>query len=282
MKRSLTYITGARIATALLAFVMGTIASSLWHHDSSPQSSPLQVNTAPVPVNEPFATPLDPTIEPEITFRGGLELVSNEVQLKNETLRYKVFLTYPQIEGSNALPIRKLNQHIERLATSQYHWLLNPTAEDLHYDKRLHPEAFNSVDLDYKVVLATDSFLSIYFEVFSYGIGAAHSVQYSFVVNYDFKSNRLVKLSDIFKPGSKYLDHISKFCTEQLSKTYDAGSLWTKELAPVARNFESWNLTPNGIRFNFDACKVFGCSAGAQNVEIPFTALKNIQRKYGN
>jgi hypothetical protein len=104
-------------------------------------------------------------------------------------------------------------------------------------------------------------------------------VQYSFVVNYDFRSHREVKLSDIFKPGSKYLEVISRFCIERLSQTSD--SLWTKELAPVTRNFESWNLSRDGIRFNFDACKVFGCAAGKQTVEIPFTALTHLRRNHG-
>ena len=286
MKRTFVHFTGARTASALLAFTLGATTHSLLSQYRTPPSSPPPVNVVQSTINEPAAVPLDtaaPVPTPEIVFGGGLKLVSNQVQLTNEFLRYEVNLTYPQIEGSDALRIRNLNQHIETLATTQSQWLLNPSKENLRYYKKgLHPEAFNSVSLDYKVVLATDSFLSIYFEAFSYGIGAAHSVQYSFVVNYDFKSNRLVRLSDIFKPGSKYLEVISKFCIEELSRTEDGGSLWTKELAPVARNFESWNLTHDGIRFNFDACKLFGCASGKQSVEIPFTDLKNIQRKHGN
>jgi hypothetical protein len=265
--------TAARIASALLAFILGTFASSLWRLYSTPKSTPPPVNPARVTINEPATTPITPAPERDLVFGGGLKLVSNEVQLKNEVLRYKVNLAYPQIEGTNALPIRKLNQSIERLALKQYDWLHNPSREELHYYKAgPHPEAFNSIDLDYEVVLATDSFLSIYFEGFSYGIGAAHAVQYSFVVNYDLKSNRQVKLSDIFKPGSKYLEAISRYCTEKLSQNGD--SLWIKELAPAAANFESWNMTHDGLRFNFDACKLSGCADGKQTVLVPFSALR--------
>ena len=268
--------TAARIATALLAFILGTTASSLLHHRYSvPQNSPPQVNPAPGSVNETASIPIGPATEPEIVFHGNLKLVSNEVQIKDEFLRYKVNLIYPQIEGGDGVPIRKLNQSIKRLATQQHDWLLNPTREDLKYYKTgPHPEVFNSVDLDYEVVLATDSFLSIYFEVYSYGIGAAHSVQHSFVVNYDLAAFRQQKLSDIFRPGSKYLEFISEFCKQQLSETEDGAYLSKDELAPVARNFESWNMTHDGIRFNFDACKLFGCAAGKQSVVIPFAALR--------
>ena len=266
--------TVARIATALLAFIFGLVASTLWHHYSIPQSSPPQVNPAQPSVNEPATTPITPTPDRNVTFGGGLKLVTNQVQLENELLRYKVNSIYPQIEGTYALPIRKLNSRIERLVTKEYQWLLNPSREDLRYYKNgPHPEVFNSVSVDYEVVLATDSFLSIYFETFSYGIGAAHAVQSSFVVNYDLAARRQLELSDIFKPGSKYLEFISAYCTKQLSQT-EGQLLFQDELAPVARNFASWNMTDEGVKFHFDACKLSGCANGKQTVLIPFTALR--------
>jgi hypothetical protein len=246
------------------------------------------MNVAKSSTNPPAVTPRvsgpeEPTPEPNVVFRGGLKIVSNEVQLKDELLRYKVHLVYPQIEGADSVPIRKLNEHIERLATNEYLWLLSPSKENLRYYKTgPHSDVFNSVYLDYEVVLATDSFLSIYFEAYSYGIGAAHAVQYSLVVNYDLDSNRLVKLSDIFKPNSQYLNFISEYCIEQLSRgEYGGEYLGKDELAPVARNFASWNLTHKGIRFNFDECKLFGCAMGEQMVEIPFSALKHTRSNYG-
>jgi len=273
-----------RFASALLMFILGMNASSLWRHARTVQSSPAPVTVAAPAMTQPNTTPID-TAQPEPTPQpvfGGLKLVANQVQLKNEFLRYEVNVIYPQIDGTDALPIRKLNKHIERLVTQDYQWILNPTKEDLHYYKKgLHPEAFNSVYLDYEVVTATDSFLSIYFEGYGYGIGAAHSVQYSFVINYDLASKRLVKLADLFNPGSKYLELISEYCIEQLSRGEYGEHLWKKELAPVARNFESWNLTREGLRFNFDACKLFGCASGKQSVEIPFSALKHTRRNYG-
>jgi hypothetical protein len=267
--------TAARIAIALLAFMFGIIASSLWHYNRTPQSLPPPVNPVqPAPI-EPTTAPDTSAPDSEITLGNGLRFVSNEVQIHNEFLRYKVNVTYPQIEGSDAPPIRNLNKSIERLVTNQYQWLLNPSREDLRYYKLgLHPEAFNSHDLNYEVITASDSFLSIYFESYSYGIGAAHSVHTSFVVNYDLASNRQLKLSDIFKPDAKYLKLIAELCTEKLLHTTDGEYLNKVELAPVAANFESWNMTNEGIRFNFDACKVFACAGGKQSVLIPFAALR--------
>jgi hypothetical protein len=48
------------------------------------------------------------------------------------------------------------------------------------------------------------------------------------------------------------------------------------ELSAKRKNYESWNITKQGIRFNFDACRVEGCAAGEQLVEIPFAKLKGM------
>jgi hypothetical protein len=114
--------------------------------------------------------------------------------------------------------------------------------------------------------------LSIYFVGYSYGIGAGHSVQYSFVVNYDLSLKRELKLSDIFQRRSKYVEYISRYCRNELSRKSEF--LFTEALAPKAKNFKSWNISSEGIRFNFDACTVFACSEGEQTVVIPFADLK--------
>jgi hypothetical protein len=48
------------------------------------------------------------------------------------------------------------------------------------------------------------------------------------------------------------------------------------ELAPKRKNYESWNITKEGLRFNFDACKIDGCAAGKEEVLIGFGALKEM------
>jgi hypothetical protein len=190
----------------------------------------------------------------------------------SERLRYDIDVRYPQIVGTDDLHIRTLNQHIKELASEQYQWPLSPSKTDLRHYKQKHPEAFNSIQLDYEVVLVTDSLLSIYFIGYSYGIGAAHAVQYSFVINFDLISRKQLKLSDLFKRHSNYLDSISHYCEDELSKTSEF--MFEEALRPTAENFKSWNITNDGLRFNFDDCKVFGCSGGKQTIEIPFSVLK--------
>ena len=282
MKRIVVYLT-----SILLTFTFGVAADSFWNWNKYPfKNQQPRVNVLErCPTNQTDSTALTVISAPpdtrnrDVVFGGGrLRIVPDEVQLKSERLRYEIDVSYPQIVGTEHLHIRKLNQHIKQLATEQYQWPLNTSKADLRYYREKWPEVFNSVDLDYEIRLATDSVLSIYFIGYSYGIGAAHSVQYSFVMNYDLGSGKELKLADLFKPRSKYLEFISRYCIHELSKGTDHGSdfIFTDALAPIAENYESWNVTGDGIRFNFDACKVFGCAKGEQKVEIPFAALKEI------
>jgi hypothetical protein len=48
--------TAVRIAGALLAFILGVIAHSLWSEFTTPQSTPPPVNASQSTVSEPVAT----------------------------------------------------------------------------------------------------------------------------------------------------------------------------------------------------------------------------------
>lgn len=225
--------------------------------------------------NENVPAPsITPTAELNVAFGRGLRIVPKDIKLENQRLRYKIDITYPQIEGTNNPRILNLNRRMKRLVSEQYRWPLNPTKEDLRYYQK-HPDIFNSIDLTYEVPFATDDLLSIYFEGYSYGIGAAHSVQHSFTVNYDLRSGKSLKLADIFKPSINHLRFISQYCSNELTKRHGE-YIWKEALTPKAENYESWNITNEGISINFDACRAVGCAGGEQEVKIPFATLRDM------
>jgi Deacetylase PdaC/Protein of unknown function (DUF3298) len=241
-------------------------------HNNGKQSSESKNQNSQPTVPSPAITP---TPELEVTFGKGLKIVPKEVKLENQKRRYKIDVTYPQIEGTKHPRILSLNNKIRRLVAEQYRWLLNST-EPLTHSLYKNPDVNNSVDLSYEISTATDELLSIYFEVYSYGVGAAHSVQHSFTVNYDFRSDRLLELVDIFKPNENHLKFISQYCIDDLAKRHGADKFLSKDdLAPKAKNYQSWDITKEGVRVHFDACTVFACAEGKQIVDIPFTVLKD-------
>ncbi len=267
MKRIVVYLTIAHIT-----FTCGLTAASLW---SGTKVKPRN-NQNHAASSGPVASVPPPPVEPhrDIVFGDErLRIATHEIRLKSELLRYEIHVSYPEIVGSNDRHIEKLNQHLRELAIDQYQWPMNPSKADLRYYKETRPGDFNTIDFDYEIRLATDSLLSIYFIGYSYGIGAGHSVQYSLTLNYDLTLRRELGLSDIFNPKSKHLEFISRYCTKELLKPRGLGDLFNEPISPRAESFQSWNITGNGLKFNFDECTIAACAWGKRSVEIPFTTL---------
>lgn len=272
------------LLSSVLAFAAGLFTASSWNSNRQIVTiEPVSASTfercppnAPQPP-APIKASLTTAAEREYVFaQGRLRLVPEKVQLKSESLHYDIEVKYPQIVGEDNPQFNKINQQIKELATAKYQWPLNLSKEEVRRGQEKFPGTSNSVNVDYDVSIATDAFLSFYFVGYSYSVGAAHAVQESVAVNYDLVSGRQLKLTDIFKPGSGYLEFISEHCIDGLSGGKDLPTLSKEALRPVAKNFENWHVTARGITFNFDACKVFACSAGDQAVEIPFSQLKQL------
>lgn len=268
--------------STFLAFAAGLFTASSWNSHRQmvviqpASASVLDRYTPPSPPPPPIPNELTVAPDREYVFaQGRLKLVPEKVRLQSESLHYDIDVKYPQIVGEDNPNYEKANQLIKALATEKYQWPLNLSKEEMRTDQEKHPGTFNSVNVDYEISIATDSFLSLFFIGYSYGIGAAHAVQESVSVNYDLTSGRQLKLADLFKPGSNYLEFISERCLDELS-TDDRPAPMKGSLTPSAKNFESWHITPSGITFSFDACEVFACAEGDQAVEIPFGDMKHL------
>lgn len=124
------------LACSLLTFTCGLAVNAVWNSNKTrvrvEQSKVVQVpisnddsSASPASTNIPFSSP---TPDREVVFgQGRLRMVPKEVHLKSERLQYEIDVSYPQIVGSDALHIRKLNQRIKELATERYQWPLNPS-----------------------------------------------------------------------------------------------------------------------------------------------------------
>jgi len=267
------------LISSFLAFTAGLVTASSWNASRHAVAEPVVLERwPPAPSQETVGVSINPSLtkapDREYSFGTGLKLVPENVRLKSDSLHYDIDVKYPQIVGNDTPGIREINQRMKALATAKYQWPLNESKEDIRRDQELLPGTYNSVNLDYEVSVATDSFLSIFFMGYSYGVGAAHAVQESEALNYDLSSGRELHLTDLFKSGSRYLEFISKYCIEQLLETGTVPDRLNKgRLAASAKNFDNWHITSNGISFNFDACEILACAEGDQSVEIPFSEL---------
>lgn len=268
------------LLTSILAFTAGLVTASSWSSRSMTaihEPVVVDVSTPCITFQPQPAAPVQSyTVTParEIEFgQTGLKLVPERVLLKSESRNYDIDVTYPQILGtpsSDPNKIDAVNQYLEASGTKLYQWPQSSSAK-MSYTQ-LQSGSRHTVNFTYQVGLATDSFLSISFIGYGYNGVLNQQIQDSFSVNYDLTTGKQLKLADLFKPGSTYLEFISKYSTDEISRrTGLKGN--AEALKPETENFNNWQLTPGGVTFYFKTCQVLDCKEGDLNVEIPYEKL---------
>ncbi len=232
--------------------------------------------------------------EEPIEFTNGIEIVPRQIKEKNKKLKYEIDVEYPQLSGSVDPNFEKFNQTIRSLMTrkvSDFKKEMTPSADEppVELPEETPSESLGSdITIGYTVALAKDDVISIESTVSSYSAGAAHPNSYTEVVNFDLKNGKLLKLADLFTPGTKYLQTISTYCIQALKKqAKEAGDTmpdedWIKKgAAPELTNYDNWTITKKGLGITFDPYQVASYAAGPQHVLVPYSALKEITRPDG-
>jgi len=266
------------LIASILAFTAGIFTVSSWNSNKHRVSAERVIVNTPCPPAINVAPPVNVsgTVTPprELEFaQGRMKVVSEQVKLSSERLRYNVDVSYPQIVGADTPAIRSINQYLSGEANRLYEWAVDPVKSGLP-DNEIGSSVYNTVNFTYEVNLATETFLSLNFRGYSYGRGNDFPEQRFFAVNYDLKSGKRLTLTDIFKPGSKYLQFIADYCTVEISRR--PPPIMGGSIAPTTSNFGSWYITANGITFYFEPCKVMSCSEGEQTVQIPFDEVREL------
>ena len=218
--------------------------------------------------------------EQPISFSGEVEIVSKQIKESNKKLMYEIAAQYPQISGGNNPNFEKFNQ----VARSSVTKLVADFRKEMGPQEGEEPRPEGSMGSDlnvsYNLALAQDDLISLELEVGSYYQGAAHPNSYTDVINYDLKNGKFLKLSDLFKPGSKYLQAIATYCIADLKKQAKDKGLVDEEIekgaAANAKNYQSWTITRRGLGINFDSYQVGPYAAGPQFVTVPYSTLKDL------
>lgn len=234
-----------------------------------------------------------------IEFTNGVEIVSRQIKENNKKLRYEVYIEYPQLTGSTDPNLEKFNQTVRSLMTRKaaaFKKEATPDPEQEPADEAERPanepdpESVGSdLNIGYSIALAKDDLISIEFTVSSYSAGAAHPNSFTEVVNFDLKNGKLLKLADLFQPGSKYLQTLATFCIQALTKqAKDEGpdgmldEAWIERgAAAELMNYDNWTITRKGLGITFDPYQVAAYAAGPQHVVAPYSALKEIIKADG-
>ena len=228
--------------------------------------------------------------EEPIEFSGGVEILARQIKDSNKKLRYKIDVQYPQLSGSGSPNYEKFNQTVRSLITKKVSAFKTEMAPDPNEPPPTELESLDSdLNVGYTIALAKDDLISVLLDVGSYSAGAAHPNSYSEVVNFDLRNGKLLKLADLFQPGSKYLQSIAAYCIADLKKQgkkAGADSMldddWVERGAAAdAENYSSWTIGKKGLEITFDSYQVAAYAAGPQHVMVPYSALKDVIKADG-
>ena len=238
--------------------------------------------------------------EVPIELTGGVELANKQLREKNKKLNYEIEVAYPQatVTGLPDNRFDKFNQEVKNLVNKQVNAIKKDAADSAKEAAKdaASPGAAqeetpsmppNSLDISYSIALARDDLISVEFELSNYESGAAHPHSYSQVLNYDVKAGRVLKLSELFNPGAKYIQLISAYCIKDLQRqSKNKDSMLDEQTiqsgaGPDAQNYDSWTITKKGLEITFDPYQVAAYAAGPQSVVVPYSALKELIKPDG-
>ena len=90
------------------------------------------------------------------------------------------------------------------------------------------------------------------------------------------RTGQEIKLADLFRPDSNYLNAISDYTINELKSRNLGDSKQIEEGAsPKAENFKTVNISDTGLLFTFEDYQVAPYVVGQQTVIILFEKLKN-------
>lgn len=227
--------------------------------------------------------------EEPIEFTSGVEIVAKQVKEANKNLKYEIDVEYPQVGGTTDTRFDKFNKEAKSFAIKKVSGFRKEMAKSSEDETPGESEQSSDLGIGYIVSLARDDLVSIEFSIGSYCRGAAHPNSFTEVLNYDVKAGKVLKLDDLFKPGSKYLQTISSYCIKDLKKqskvrgpdsmleddTIESGA------AADAKNYQNWRISRKGLGISFDPNQIAPYAAGPQSVFVPYSALKQIIRPDG-
>jgi hypothetical protein len=217
--------------------------------------------------------------EEPIVFTGDVDVVAKQIKESNKKLVYEIDARYPQITGGSNPNFEKFNQVVRAPVMKEVAEFRKGSQPQEGEEPPSENSMPNDLNISYEIALAQDDLISVEFSFGSYYQGAAHPNTYTEVVNYDLKNGKQLKLGDLFKPGSKYVQAIANYCIADLKKQKDKGLEETgieDGAAASAKNYKSWTITRKGLGINFDAYQVGPYAAGPQYVLVPYSSIKDL------
>lgn len=209
------------------------------------------------------------------------KLIPKVINENNKSLNYKIDIRYPQIVGDKlTTAARHFNQGILDLINKQITAFKNQVASTAN-NKAL-PQATSYLNINYENTGAVShsqqtEYQSIRFGIETYVRGDAHPANQLLSFNYDLGHDKLLNLTDLFKPNSNYLSVISNYCQRQLLARKLPADFIKTGTAAKPENYPVWSINlESNLVITFNEGQVAARVYGPQEIVIPKELINNL------
>jgi Protein of unknown function (DUF3298) len=184
---------------------------------------------------------------------------------------WSIEIKYPIIEGDNTFNTAVLH-HVRTMAAG-FRKGLPKTASTGYPDYGAYLKG------KYTAQILKNGNVSVLFEYEEYTPGAVHPWGVMASMNYDTRSARFLRLSDLFRPGSKYVSRLSEISIHELQQREYEETAIRHGAGPVEKNFEVFTLTDTELVVHFQQYQVAAGAVPSEQVSIALTELAPLLRK---
>ena len=225
--------------------------------------------TPTVPTDTPLLLPTDTNLPtatlPPLYLSVNLEAVP--VKEQGTLPSYAIAAQVPVLQGSDDPRVTKFNNEMTLLIQQEIS-VFRDNVRELAPVPNSNGSTFTG---QYTLLSGRGNLISLKFDIVVSIAGTANRRTHSRTVTYDLEAGSDLSLAKLFRPGSTYLQVISNYCLAQLNSKIP--NLVTSRVDATPSNYQSWNITPNGMLITFDENLV---AANAQQVVIPYADLKEV------
>jgi hypothetical protein len=194
---------------------------------------------------------------------------------------YRIEAEYPQIRVRQNRFAEVFNQAVSSLVERKVADYRRQGEEILHKRQRNNeiPYGDNTVKTTCSINYADKNLVSVFF---------VHSLPWAFhpvvsyeSLNFDLKTGRILRLSDLFQPRAKYLQAVSSASRSKLKEVLQYEDDWSLAgTSPNANNFNTWGIAPEGLVIQFDEYQVGPYAIGSPDVTVPYTSLHHVLSRH--
>lgn len=203
-----------------------------------------------------------------------LRVETDSLKARADSLNYDIAIAYPQIAGSDAPAIARINRSI-RDSLAAFAASIKPRRTDFSGDPERDRMIVGEAEGRPTRTFLGDRLFSSRVDIYAF-TGGAHGNLFSFPLTYDLATGESIRLGALFRNGTAWPDTLSMLTTARLAAEQDTSWFFEDRVPATPETFAFFTLGADSLTVFFPPYAIAPYAAGAFEVTLPYTDLRPI------